>query len=165
MGFSTGWLPDWQTDWPTNQLTLFSDKYNTRATGLITLPFNAASSHDMHFFLPQWLQCLHHGSTNAYVSLFSLCTIHHSFFHYCAGDNLWSACHSFTTRLSDYIAGRGASYAACLKCVLFTAILYSIKVILLSIGIIVIKVRKHGWSSTPADILVVRKLHCKHCHF
>jgi len=38
-----------------------------KATGLISLLFNIALSGDVPFHQPQWLQCLHHGSTETYL--------------------------------------------------------------------------------------------------
>jgi len=38
-----------------------------KATGLISSLFNVALSGDLSFRQPQQLQCLHHGSTEAYL--------------------------------------------------------------------------------------------------
>jgi len=47
-----------------------SDKHNSimaKATGLISSLFNIPSSGAATFHPPQQLQCLHHGSTEAYL--------------------------------------------------------------------------------------------------
>ena len=55
----TGWLTVW-----------LNNKHNSilaKATGLISLLFNVTSSGDVPFCQLQQLQCLHHGSTGAYL--------------------------------------------------------------------------------------------------
>jgi len=59
--------------WLTDSLTISlmpSDKHNlitTETMGLISSPFNVASSQDMPFCKLQHLQCSHHGPTKAYL--------------------------------------------------------------------------------------------------
>ena len=50
-------------------LLMPSEKHNSRARDLISLPINVASSRDVPFHQPQLLQCLHQGAT--FVPLWS----------------------------------------------------------------------------------------------
>ena len=67
------WLTDWLTNWLTDWLTpllMPSDKHNSItaiATALISSLFNVTLSRNVPFRQPQQLQCLHHGSTKAYL--------------------------------------------------------------------------------------------------
>ena len=72
-----------------------SDKRNlitAIATGLISSLFNVASSGDVPFRQPKQLQCLHHGSTKAY-----LCSPLYSI-PYCVGDDLQYVHYGFGMR-------------------------------------------------------------------
>ena len=72
------------------------DKHNSimaKATGLISSLLNFTLSSDVSFCQPQQFQCLHHGSIEAYVPLFSFAL--HAFY---VGDNLRYAHYGFSTR-------------------------------------------------------------------
>ena len=83
------------------------------ATALISSLFNVTSSQDVLFLQPQQLQCLHYGSTEAY-----LCTPFelNSFFHCCIDDDLWYTHYGFGVSAE---LEKGASYIIfCLGCCL-----------------------------------------------
>jgi len=78
---------------------MLSDKHNSKtakAMGLIFVLFYVASTRDVPFRKSQQLQCLHHGSTEAFFCspLFSI-----PFLHCCIGDDFWYTCYGFGVRL------------------------------------------------------------------